>query len=114
MVIKHCPGHAHRPPLPALATHWQARPSSLQVGVQDLREGGERRNRGAAQPSPPYPPTPSPTLSLEQTVQGGALLPPASSQFPGGKGGLKARSGGCGWFGERRGEKPTAGREDPG
>lgn len=115
MVIWHCPGHAQRPPLPALATQGRARPSSLQVRVEDLQEGGEGENRGPPHPPPPpSPPSPSPTtLSLERTVQGATLLPPAPSQFSAGKGGLKARSGGCGWFGRGKGESPQTEGETP-
>lgn len=37
---------------------------------------------------------------------------PASSQVSGGKGGLQTRSGGYGWFGEGKDEKPTAQKGD--
>lgn len=103
-----CPGHAHRPPLPASAAHRQARLCHPSVGVEDLRGRGEERNRGAARPSAPSPACPwgSQTCSEQICFPPSPFLPVLWRERC-----LQAGSRGYGRFREREEEKPTSQEE---
>lgn len=116
------------PSSPGLSHSHTSKTKLSNVCVQDPREGRERGEKARGEKRRAWADVYFYLLlSLEQKDNAGSSS--ASSSFPtpsfpapppypqppvlSVKGDLKARSGGCGWFGEREDKKPTAQIGDP-
>lgn len=110
------------PSSPDLSHSHTSKTTLLNVCVQAPREGGESE-RGETQGLgrrlllPPLVPGEerqcSAQLCFPQLPHPQLPRPRPSTSVLSLKGDIKARSGGCGWFGEREDEKPTAQIRDP-
>lgn len=112
------PRNCPPPSSPGLSHSHTSKTKLLNVCVQDPREGGEERrpegrHAGAGRRLLFLPLVPGAgSQCSEQLCFRRPPLPPSTLVLSM-KGDLKARLGGCGWFGEREEVKPTAQIRDP-